>query len=238
MRNQTSLLCYLRLVLLAVMASGLSLLVASQARGQNPEMQQNVAEIKQSLQLNKQALTLYTWQQQETISVKGEVKKTDLSQVRIGPDGQQQKTDLEPDQSTGGRRHGIRHRITEDYENYGKQVAALGQSYAQPDPGKLQQMFDQGNVLLGSAGAPGELKVVINGYLKQGDSVTIIFNKAQQAIQSLQINSYLNDPQDVVTISAQYAQLPDGPHHVASIEVNGVSKHLTVVLQNNNYQKL
>jgi hypothetical protein len=235
MRNQNLLGDGIRMLWLCMATS---MLAVPSAVAQNPELQQRVAELKEYMQLNKLALSLYTWQQQETISVKGDVKKTDLSQVRIGPDGQQQKTDLEPDQSTGGRRHGIRHRITEDYENYGKQVAALGQSYVQPDPGKLQQMFDQGNVLLGSAGAPGEIKVVINGYLKQGDSVTIIFNKAQHAIQSLQINSYLNDPQDVVTISAQYAHLPDGLNHVASIEVNGVSKHLTVVLQNNNYQKL
>ncbi|MFZ3378473.1 MAG: hypothetical protein WA193_02470, partial [Candidatus Acidiferrales bacterium] len=60
----------------------------------------------------------------------------------------------------------------------------------------------------------------------------------QQAIQSLQISSYLDDPQDAVTISAQYAQLPNGPNHVASMIVNGVSKQLTVQMQNSNYQKM
>jgi hypothetical protein len=238
MRNQGLFQRFVAMVSFSVAVLVVSMLIAHQASAQNPELQQHVAEIKEYMSLNKQLLALYTWQEQQTVSVKGEEKKSELFQVRIGPDGQQQKTNLDPDESSGGRRHGIRHRITEDYENYGKQIAALAQSYAQPDPGKLQQMFDQGNVLLGSAGSPYEIKVVVNGYMKPGDSVTIVFNKTQHAIQSLQISSYLNDPQDAVTISAQYAQLPNGPNHVASMEVNGVSKHLTVVMQNTNYQKL
>jgi uncharacterized protein YpmB len=229
---------------MAVIASSLGVfvalftLVAPQAMSQNSELQQRVAEIKQSMSLNKQVLAQYTWQEQQTVSVKGEVKKQELFQVQIGPDGQPQKTNLDPDQQSGGRKHGIKHRMMGDYENYGKQIAALAQSYAQPDPGKLQQLYEQSNVLLGSAGAPNEVKIVIQGYLKQGDSVTIFFNKEQQAIQSLQISSYLNDPTDVVTISAQYGQLPNGPNHVSSMLVNGVSKQLTVEMLNTNYQKL
>jgi len=216
----------------------IALSVAPRAASQNPELQKHVAELKQYLSLNKMVLAQYTWQESQTVSVKGEVKKEELFQVRMGPDGQPQKTNLDPDQSSGGRRHGIKHRIEEDYEKYGKEIAALGQSYAQPEPGKVQQLFEQGNVMLGSAGAPNEVKMVISGYLKPGDSVTIIYNKAQQAIQSLHISSYLDDPQDVVTISAQYAQLPNGPNHIASMIVDGVSKHLTVQMQNSNYQKM
>jgi hypothetical protein len=214
------------------------LMLPLQAMSQNPELQQHVAEIKEYLSLNKLVLARYTWQESQTVSVKGEVKKQELFQVRMGPDGQPMKTDLTPDDSSGGRKHGIKHRIKEDYENYGKEIATLAQSYAAPEPGRFQQLFEQGNVLLGSAGAPNEVKVVVNGYLKPGDSVTIIFNKQEKAIQSLQISSYLNDPQNVVTISAQYARLPDGPNHVSSMIVNGVSKEMTVQMQNTNYQKM
>ncbi len=231
--------CFLKTIVFSLGAvAALAMVIAPPSRAQSPDLQQHVAEIKQAMSLNKQVLAQYTWQEQQTVSVKGEVKKQELFQVRLGPDGQPQKTSLDPDQSSGGRKHGIKHRIQEDYENYAHDIAALAQSYAQPDPGKLQQMFEQGNVLLGSAGVPNEVKIVIQGYIKQGDSVTIIFNKTQQAIQSLQISSYLNDPKDAVTISAQYAQLPDGPNHVTSMEVNGVSKQLIVNEQNSNYQKL
>ena len=92
--------------------------------------------------------------------------------------------------------------------------------------------------MFGSAGAPEEVRIVVQNYLKQGDSVTIIFNKAQKAIQSLDISSYLSDPSDAVKIAVQFAPLPDGTNHVSNVLVNGVSKELTVEMQNSNYQKL
>ena len=64
---------------------------SSQTLAQNPELQEKLAAIKQSSAANKQALAHYTWLEQQTISLKGDVKKTQQFQVRIGPDGQQQR---------------------------------------------------------------------------------------------------------------------------------------------------
>jgi hypothetical protein len=47
------------------------------AVAQNPQLQEHIAEIKQA-SAAKQALARYTWQEQQTISIKGEVKKTQL----------------------------------------------------------------------------------------------------------------------------------------------------------------
>jgi len=41
-----------------------------------------------------------------------------------------------------------------------------------------------------------------------------------------------------VTIAAQFAKLPDGTNHVTGTQINGVSKQLTVVTQNSNYQPI
>jgi len=67
---------------------------------------------------------------------------------------------------------------------------------------------------------------------------TIIYSQSQQAIQSIQVSSYLSDPSDAVKISAQFARLPNGPNHAYDVLVNGVSKQLTVEMQNSNYQHL
>jgi hypothetical protein len=55
---------------------------------QNPEMMQKLQEVKQASAANKAALSHFTWQEKQTISLKGSVKKTIVSQVSTGPDGQ------------------------------------------------------------------------------------------------------------------------------------------------------
>jgi hypothetical protein len=209
---------------------------------QNPALQEKLAAIKQSSAANKQALSHYTWLEQQTISLKGEVKKTQQFQVRIGPDGQQQKTELNPQAPaapSGGR---IKRRIvekkTDEFQEYGQQIAALGKQYAQPDPQKLQQAYQQGNISMQPNGEGGTVSLVIKSYLKPNDSVTLVFNQQQKAIQSIQVASYLNDPSDAVTIAVQFAKLPDGTNHVATMQVNGVSKQLGVQIQNSTYQPL
>lgn len=223
--------------------SVLAFLASPRALPQNPQLQERVTEIKQAAALNKQALAQYTWQEQQTISIKGEVKKQKLFLVRLGPDGKPEKTEIDPqEQSSGGRKHGLKHRIKErkkeEYEDYAKQIAALAQDYARPDPERLQQLFQQGNIMFGSAGAPGVIKIVIHDYLKQGDSVTLVFNEAQKALESIAVSSYLDDPKDAMTLSAQYAKEPEVPNHVSNMLVNGVSKQLAVAMQNSNYQRM
>ena len=233
----------LRLVV-AVGAVALALLLqaARFATAQDPELQQKLAAVKESAAQNKQRLSQYMWQEQENIAIKGEVKDTKNFQVHLGPDGRPQKEELTNlPQSSGGRQHGLVHhekeKKGEEYKEYGQEMGALAQQYAQPDPEKLQQAFQQGNVMLGSGGAPGQAKLVISNYIKPNDKVTLIFNEQAKAIQSVNVQSYLNDPKDAVTISAQFAQLPDGTNHVSTTQINGESKKLLITTQNSNYQK-
>jgi hypothetical protein len=80
--------------------------------------------------------------------------------------------------------------------------------------------------------------LVIKSYLKPNDSVTLTFNQQQKAIQNIKVATYLTDPSDAVTIGVQFAKLPDGTNHVATNQVNGVSKQLGVLIQNSGYQPL
>jgi hypothetical protein len=212
------------------------------SRAQNPALQEKLAAIKDSSAANKQALAHYTWLEQQTISLKGEVKKTQQFQVQIGPDGQQQKTELNPQaapQPSGGRlRQHVVAKKTDEFEAYGQQIAALGKQYAQLDMQALQQAYQQGDVSMQPDSAVGTVSLIIKSYQKPNDSVTLVFSEQQKAIQSVQVASYLTDPSDAVTIAVQFAKLPDGTNHVATMQVNGVSKHLGVMTQNSMYQPL
>jgi hypothetical protein len=211
-----------------------------EASAQNPGMGQKVAEIKQASAANKQALARYTWQEQQAISLKGEVKKTVSYQVSIGADGQQQKIELgstaAPPPSGGRFKQRIVAKKTDEFQQYGQQVAALAKQYTQPDPQLLQQAYQQGNASIQLGGAPGTVTLVIKNYIKPGDSMTLVFNEGQKSIQTLQVSSYLSDPKDAVTMVVQFAKLPVGVNHVATVQINGVSKQMTVAIQNFNYQ--
>jgi hypothetical protein len=95
-----------RLILLSVTAAFL-FLSGSHLRAQgNPDLQARVAELKESMAKNKQALAQYTWQETVQIYLKGDLKKTENFQVKQGPDGKPVKTPIDapaaaPQQSSG-----------------------------------------------------------------------------------------------------------------------------------------
>jgi len=215
-------------------------LLSTAAPAQNQQMEQKLMAIKDAQAANKQKLAQYTWQETETISIKGNVKDTKVYQVQM-VNGQQQKT-LVNDQkaSSGGREGRVKEHVvekkTEEYQEYGQSIGALAKQYTAPNPEALMQAKQAGNISIQPGG--GTVSLVIKNYIKQGDSMTMTINEQTHSPASVQVNSYLNDPKDAVTISAQFGQLPDGTNHVTTTNINGVSKQLGINEQNSNYQKL
>jgi hypothetical protein len=211
--------------------------LAISAVAQGPEMQQ----IQQSIAANQQRLAHYTWQEQQTVSLKGEVKSQTLYQVHMGPDGKPQKTQLSaPPPPPSGRR--LKEHIIEKKEGelkeYAQQISELVHSYVPPNPQKMQQAFQQGSGSLSRAGA-GAVQLAFTNYNMQGDSMKLVINPADKGIQSVDVSSYLNnDPKDAVTFTAQFFKLPDGTNYMSSATVNGEKEHLTIQIQNMNYQPL
>jgi hypothetical protein len=221
------------------------------AGAQNPEVQQKLAALKESSAANKKALATYTWQEQDTISLKGEVKKQESYQVRMGPDGKPQKTPLnaapaqqpQTAEPSGGRRGGrLKEKVVEnkkeEYKEYADKIKELAASYAAMDPAKLQQAAQSGNLKLGPGATADEVQLAITNYLKPNDAMTISIDKAAKAIQSIQIASYLDSPSDAVKIALQFAKLPDGTNYTSSTTLDGVSKQLNVKVVNSNYTKI
>jgi hypothetical protein len=228
---------------LAIGLLALAAMLAPRLRAQAPEMQQHLAELKQSLAFNKQVLANYTWLEQQIISLKGEQKKEELYNVQLGPDGKPQKTPLDPnsvsdsDRQTRGLRGRIKEKKIEEYKEYAESMKTLIQQYIPPDKDMLQQSYQQGNVMIGPvAGQPNEYRVIVNNYIKQGDNMTIVMDKATLSVVSVSISTYLADPSDAVTVNVQLVKMPNGgPFHVATETINGVSKQLTIEVLNSNY---
>jgi hypothetical protein len=227
------------MALALTVAISAGVLAITPAAAQNQQMEQKLMAIKQAQDTNKQKLAQYTWQETETISIKGNVKDTKVYQIQM-VNGQQQKTLLNDQKAQSGGREGrakehVIQKETQEYEQYGQSIGALAKQYTTPNPEALMQAKQAGNISIQPGG--GALSLVIKNYLKQGDSMTMTINEQTHSPASVQVNSYLSDPKDAVTISAQFAQLPDGTNHVATTTIDGVSKHLGINEQNSNYQR-
>jgi hypothetical protein len=204
---------------------------------QNASLSQKVQQVKQFVAANQQQLSHYTWQVQETISVNGDVKEQTVYQVQLGADGQPVRTRIAQPvaPSSGGRQHGIIHRVKENFKAYAQQVGALAKSYSPLNAAKIQQLYARGSVTVKSAGSPGSSAILISNYLKQGDSIVLTLRNNPKALTSVDVSSYLDQPSDGVTIHVQYASLPDGTRYAATTTVNGQSKNLTIVDKSTNF---
>ena len=225
---------------LAAAVAAFVVLTGSLAVAQSQQMEEKLMAFKQNQAANKEKLAQYTWQEAETISLKGEVKDTKTYQVQM-VNGQQQKTEVADQKAQQGGREGrvkkhVVEKKTDEFQEYGQSIGALAKQYTTPNPDALMKAKQAGNISLQPGS--GTVNLVIKNYVKQGDSVTFTIAEQTKQLQSVAVDSYLDDPKDAVNISAQFAQLPDGTNHVANTTINGVSKQLTVNEQNSNYQKL
>jgi hypothetical protein len=170
------------------------------------------------------------------------LKDTKFYQVRLGANGLPQKTELSDQKAQPGseRQWGIKAHIierkTEEYRDYGQKIGALAKQYTTPDPERLMQATQAGNISVQPGG--GSVTLVIKNYVKQGDSLTMTIDPQTHSPVSIRVDSYLNDPSDAVTVSARFAPLPDGTNHVENVTINGISKHLTISELNSNYQRM
>jgi len=227
----------------ALLALGICVAFSCSSQAQNQELQERIAEAKEAAARNKQALAQYTWVEQVTISLKGEEKKQEHFQVRLGPDGKPLKQSLDPPaappEHEGRLKKHIIEKKTEEYKEYADQIKDLIQQYVPPERELLQQAYEKGNIMLGpQPGAPGQYRLVISNYIKPGDSMTLVIDRSQKELLSVSIATYLDDPKDAVNVTASFAGIPGGPNHVSGETINGVSKQLTIAIQNSNYERL
>jgi hypothetical protein len=217
----------------------LALPLALFAPAQNAELQEKLAAVKQAAAENRQRLQQYQWTETTQLTLKGDQKPPTQYLCQYGPDGQVQKTPIgpPPEQPSGGR---MKQRIIEkkkqEMQDYMQDVKAVLAMYIPPDPQRMQQAYQAGNVALSPV--PGAVNLVFTNYAQQGDKMTLTFDTGRRKITALSIDTYMGEAKDKVTLQAQMAGLPDGTNYVAQSVLNASAKELTVTTTNSNYQKL
>src|SRR5271165_7069544 len=227
--------CSKRLLILGAAA----LLATIPALPQNPELQEKLAAVKQSMAENKQKLRQYQWTETTQLTLKGDQKPPSQNSCMYGPDGQVQKTPIgpPPQQPSGGRlkERGIEKKKAE-MKDYMQDVKGVLSMYVPPDPQKMQAAYQAGKVSLNPV--PGAVNLVFTDYALPGDKMTLTFDTATKKIAGLNISTYMGDEKDAVTLKVQMASLPDGTNYEQQTVLNATAKELVVTTTNSNYQKL
>jgi len=212
-----------------------------QQAGANPELQQKVAALKQALAQNQQALRQYTWTETTENIFKGETKSTKQLQCQYGPDGKVQKTPLGASAPPPEKKRGLKGKVIEkkkgEMKDYMERVASLIQRYVPPDGSQMQESFQAGKAALQPSGG-GIVTLVFRDYAKAGDSVSLAFDSASKKIQGYDVNSFLDTPEDAVTLKVVFDTLPDGTNHVSQSVLDATAKQIQIRNTNSGYNKL
>src|SRR5262245_30147830 len=190
----------------------------SQAAAKDP-----VATLKQSLQEGLAKARQYEWVQTTAISMKGEEKSRKMERCYYGADGKVQKVPIDDGKASsatqgggggrGGRGGRVKKQIVEnkkeDIAEYMQKAAALVQKYVPPNPDQIQAAKDAGRVSVNPQ-TGGAVKVAIAQYLQPGDTLTIGLDPAASRLLGLNVDTFLDKPEDKVTLDVQMNTLPDG----------------------------
>jgi hypothetical protein len=86
--------------------------------------------------------------------------------------------------------------------------------------------------------SPGVTQIVFKDYAQPGDQMTLSFDTAAKKITSVKVNTYMDDPKDVVTLGVHFASLPDRTNYVHQTVLNATAKKLVVTTINSDYRRL
>ena len=127
---------------------------------------------------------------------------------------------------------------TEEMQQYMGQVKSLLAMYVPPDPQKMGQALQSGNASLNPNPGAQAMEIVFKNYAQPGDQMTLSFNTAAKKVSALNVNTYMDEPKDTVTLAVQMASLPDGTNYAQQTVLNATAKKLQVTTTNSNYQPI
>jgi hypothetical protein len=204
------------------------------------DLQQKMAAARQNAAQNQQALRSYTWLEKTELSLKGEVKATKVDSCRYGPDGKVQKTPVvqpPPPEKKRGLRGKIVANKTEEMKDELQATVALIQQYVPPDSGQIQVVMNAGTASVSQAG-PDLLAFNFPGYAKQGDALTITFDKAVTGLRQIDVKTWLEKPEEPATLRVVMQSMPSGISFPGSIVLSIPASNIEVRITKSNYQKL
>jgi hypothetical protein len=235
-------------VAFAVITFGMvtSLSVARGAAQAPPTPDQMVAALKQNLAESQKRLRQYEWIETTAISLKGDEKSRKQQRVYYGADGTLTKLPIGEPQpqaapSGGGRRGRLKEKIVEnkkdEMKDYMERAASLIHLYVPPSPGQIQQAKDKGNMLLRPQ-PQGKMRVEFPSFIQPSDLLAIDVDGKALLLSALSVATYLEKPEDAVTLDVRFGTLADGTSYTAQTTLDAKAKNIRVVVANSGHRPL
>ena len=229
----------MRIRAFVIAAMALSSLAAASIVAQDAQtLEQRIAALKKSMAQSQAQLRKYEWVETTIISHKGEVKSQKEQRCYYGADGTLQKLpigDPQASEEAGGRHGRLRDHIVEkkkdEIQEYMERAASLVKQYVPPNPSAIDAAKSNGNVAL-RPGDAGRVRVEITNYIKSGDMMAIDVDAAANRLLGLSVNTYMDTPDDTVTLAVKFGTLDDGTTYTAQTTLDAKAKEMQVVTQN------
>jgi hypothetical protein len=233
------------IALVAITFGLVTSLTVSGAAQAPPTPDQMVAALKQNLAESQKRLRSYEWVETTSISLKGEEKSRKQQRVYYGADGKLTKIPLgePPPQAapSGGRGRGrLKEKIVEnkkdDMKEYMERAASLIHLYVPPNPAQIQQAKDKGNMAMRAQ--PQGMRVEFQNFIQPSDMLAIDVDAKAALLSALTVATYLDKPEDAVTLAVRFGALGDGTSYTAQTTLDAKAKSIRVVVENSGHRPL
>ena len=234
-------------VLLVTIAAGLLVRSGGTLSAQGaPSPDQMVASLKQSLAESQKKLRQYQWIETTVISLKGDEKSRKQQQVYYGADGTLTKLPMgqaapPPPSPSGGRGGRLKAKVVEnkkdEMKEYMERASALIHQYVPPPPERIQSAKEAGHLTVQPIGQ-GHVNAEFQAFVQPGDLLAIDVDAAGNRLATVHVKTYLDKPEDAVTLEVRYGTLTDGTSFVAQTTFAAAAKNITVVVTNSGHRPL
>jgi hypothetical protein len=190
---------------------------------------------------NTTKLKQYTYTQKTQVYLKGELRKTKLSQVHFDPTTGEKvvvpmdsgDAEQQPDEGRGGR---LRARIVEkkrdEMKEYVERLVGLMHQYLPPNPDRIKAAMPHAQI---TPPADGGAKIALSDYLKPGDTETFSIGSESKRLDQIAIKSSLDD--DPVSFIVNFARLPDNTNYPSMTTIKSEAKSLEIRVTTSDYHK-
>ena len=207
---------------------------------QTPPPKERVEAIKTSFQQSQATLRTYEWIETMSVSYKGEEKSNKQSRCYYGAEGKIQKVEINATEgkTPGGLRGKVAKNKKEEMTEYMQQAVETIKQYVPPDSALIQKSYQGGHAAIYPT-QPGKATTISFGsYLKPNDSLMLGIDTANNKIMSVQIQTYIENPKDSVSLNVFYSSFPDGTIYPSETVLQAPAKEIKVTIKNSGYRKV